>query len=139
MSDSDKASSINLFAPRHWPSWIAFGLIWLLIHLPVSWLLALSKVLGKLLYHAAKRRRRIAEINIQLCFPDWDETQRQQLLRDHFGAMVMGIFEMGMAWWMPEKRLTKILDIKGQEHLASLGSDARARRAALPSEVVRFR
>ena len=117
MSDSDKPNSKNLYAPRHWPSWIGFGLIWLLIHLPVSWLLSISSVLGKLLYHAAKRRRRIAEINIKLCFPDWDETRRQQLLRDHFSAMVMGIFEMGMAWWMSEKRLKKILDVVGQEHL----------------------
>ena len=117
MSDPDKANHQNLYAPRHWPSWIGFGLIWLLIHLPVSWLLALSKLLGKLLYHAAKRRRRIAEINIKLCFPDWDESQRQQLLRDHFSAMVMGLFEMGMAWWMSEKRLSKIMDVVGQEHL----------------------
>lgn len=124
MSDSDKPNSKKLYAPGQWPSWIGFGLIWLLIHLPVSWLLSISSVLGKLLYHAAKRRRRIAEINIQLCFPDWGEQRRQQLLRDHFSAMVMGIFEMGMAWWMPEKRLRKILDVVGQEHLdAALAQD----------------
>ncbi len=117
VSNSDKTSSINLYAPRHWPSWIGFGLIWLLIHLPVSGLLGLSRVLGKLLYHTAKRRRRIAEINIRLCFPDRDEQQHQQLVLDHFSAMVMGIFEMGMAWWVSDKRLTDILDVKGQEHL----------------------
>lgn len=117
MSDSDKPNSTNLYAPRHWPSWIGFGIIWLLIHLPISGLLRISQVLGKVLYHAAKRRRRIAEINIQLCFPDWSEQQRQQLVRDHFAAMVMGIFEMGMAWWLPDARLRKLITIKGQAHL----------------------
>lgn len=85
--------------------------------MPHRWLLALSRGLGQLLYLLAGRRRRIAAINLELCFPELPLPQRQQLLRDHFAAMVMGLFEMGMAWWLPQARLDRLLTIKGQEHL----------------------
>ncbi len=107
----------NLYAPRQWPTWVGFALVWLTVRLPLRWVLAISRGLGNLLYHLAKRRRRIAEINIELCFPELDAEQRRQLVRDHFAAMIMGIFEMGMAWWLPDARLRKLITVKGQEHL----------------------
>ncbi|HGX93343.1 MAG TPA: LpxL/LpxP family Kdo(2)-lipid IV(A) lauroyl/palmitoleoyl acyltransferase [Candidatus Tenderia sp.] len=107
----------NLYAPRQWPTWLGFALVWLIVRLPLGWVLAISRGLGRLLYHLARRRRRIAEINIKLCFPDDSEAKRTQLVRDHFAAMVMGIFEMGMAWWLPDARLEKLITVKGREHL----------------------
>ena len=107
----------NLLAPRHWPTWLGFGLVWLIVRLPLGGILAISRGLGTSLYHLARRRRRIAEVNIELCFPELSQQERNKLVRDHFAAMVMGIFEMGMAWWLPEARLRRLVTVKGQAHL----------------------
>ena len=110
----------NLYAPRHWPTWLGFGLVWLVVRLPLGWMLAISRGLGSSLYHLARRRRRIAEVNIELCFPELSRKEQSKLVRDHFAAMVMGIFEMGMAWWLPEARLRKLVTVKGQTHLETV-------------------
>lgn len=116
MSDSPKPP-IPL-SPKTWPSWFGFGLIWVAVQLlPHGALLAISRLIGRLLYTLVRRRRRIADINLKLCMPELDAAQRQQLIRDHFAASVMGIFEMGMAWWLPDARLKQMVTVKGMEHL----------------------
>ncbi len=104
-------------APRHWPTWLGFGLVWLATRLPYLAILALCRALGGVLHRIAGRRRRIAEINIELCFPELDAEQRRQLVRDHFSAMATGIFEMGMAWWLPQRRIRALARVEGVEHL----------------------
>ncbi len=107
----------KLYAPQYWPSWIFIGFVWLVIRLPFSWILFFSHLIGKLLYKTTSRRRRISEINIELCFPQLSKGEQRQLVKDHFGAIAMGIFEMAMAWWWPNKRIQKHLRIEGLEHL----------------------
>ena len=60
------------------------GLLRVTRHLPLSWLRALGAVLGWLLYAVVGRRRRIAEINVKLCFPHWSDEERRQAVRRHF-------------------------------------------------------
>ena len=94
--------------PRYWFTWFWLGLVWLTVQLPYPALLFLGKHLGRWLLPIAKRRRRIAETNLRLCFPDLSEQQRRELLVKHFESMGIAIFEIGIAWWWPERRLKKI-------------------------------
>ena len=118
MSDLSETPK-GLYAPRAWLSWLGFGLIRIVIHLPYSWVLALSNILSYPLYLFAIRRRKIADINLELCFPEMTKQERKRLIRQHFASGVTGLFEMGMAWWLPNKRLENMMTIEGQEHLES--------------------
>ncbi len=118
MPDTSPPTPSIPLSPKSWFSWFGFGLIWLAIRLlPHAGLLLISRILGRILYTLIRRRRRIADINLKLCLPELDAKQRQQMIRDHFAASVMGIFEMGMAWWLPDTRLQKMVTVKGIEHL----------------------
>ena len=117
MSNTSTSNIPGLYAPKSWPTWFGFGLVWLIVHLPYAWIQSISRGVGKLLYRILVRRRRIGEVNLALCFPERSESERKQLLQQHFGAMVMALFEMGMAWWLPDARLKKLITITGQEHL----------------------
>jgi len=109
---------LPLLTPRYWPLWIGIGILWSLTHLlPYRWQLAAGRQLGHITYQLARHRRRIADINLKLCFPDLDETQRQQLLRRHFESLGMGFLEMLSAWWLPDARLKHLEHIQGLEHL----------------------
>lgn len=103
--------------PRHWPLWLGLGLLWLLVQLPYSVLLLLGRALGWLMFVFMVERRRVAEINLQLCFADWTEQRRAQLLRENFASNGIALFETAMAWWWPRKRLQKLAQIDGLEHL----------------------
>jgi len=113
-----KANKQSIYAIRYWPSWLGMGLLRLLVLLPWPALMKLGSGIGHLIRLLAKRRVMIADINLQLCRPDMDATQRRQLIRDNFAAMGRGLLETGMAWWWPQERIEKLLiTIDGEENL----------------------
>tara|TARA_R110000782_G_scaffold108382_11_gene196927 strand:- start:602 stop:1426 length:825 start_codon:yes stop_codon:yes gene_type:complete len=62
-------------------------------------------------------RRRVAEINLALCFPQWSDERRAQVLRDNFESNGIALFETAMAWWWPSDRLRRLARVDGLEHL----------------------
>jgi len=107
----------RFFAPRYWPIWLGIGLIRLTSYLPYRWQTAIGTRFGHLCYHLASKRRQIAQVNLQLCFPELTAEQRQTLLRKHFEALGMLPIEMGICWWGTPQRLQKLVKIEGLEHL----------------------
>ncbi len=113
----ERPSGLSLLAPRYWPTWLGIFLLWLIALLPYSWVMALGRAVGRLALRFAKKRRRIADINLQLCFPEWDERKRQQMIKEHFEALGMGLFEIPLGWWAPAYRLRRLVHIEGVAHL----------------------
>jgi len=106
-----------LLHPRYWLLWLGLGVLWLFVRLPYPLLLASGRLLGMGMYHLMAERRRIGEINLALCFPDWSDARRTALLRENFQSNGIALFEMAMAWWWPKPRLAKLAYIEGLEHL----------------------
>ena len=107
----------HLLAPRYWPWWIILGLLRLINLLPYGMQLRIGAQLGGLLFHLAPRRRRIAEINLELCFPELDNRQRRALNYRHFQSLGMSLLETTFGWWGSDRRLRPLLKIQGMEHL----------------------
>lgn len=95
-------------------------LLWLLQLLPFRVLAVLGDALGAVLYQLAKSRRRIGDINLQHCFPEWDAARRQQVLRRHFQLLARTLLEYGVLWYSRPQRLQKLCRINGEERLAAL-------------------
>ena len=106
-----------LLHPRHWLSWLGFGLLRLLALLPYRPLMAVGRGLGYLVYHLAKRRRQITKINLRLCFPEWDESTITQMAKRHFASTGMGIMDFTIAWWWPDHKIDQWYEVEGLEHL----------------------
>jgi len=85
--------------------------------LPFRWQLALGKQVGRWIGRIARRRRQIARINLERCFPEWSPIQREILLDAHFVSLGIGLFETAMAWWAPDEKLRGLAQVKGAEHL----------------------
>ncbi|UAW97466.1 lipid A biosynthesis lauroyl acyltransferase [Halopseudomonas nanhaiensis] len=120
--------SAAMLHPRNWPMWAGLGLLWLCIQLPYPTILAVGRLLGRAMYHVMPERRHIAETNLQLCFPQWSNERRAQVLRENFESNGIALFEMAMAWWWPPKRLARLAHIEGLEHLQQASA---ARRGAV--------
>lgn len=103
--------------PRYWPTWMLLGMIYIVAHLPVRLNIFLGKRLAALLYRVAGSRRRIAETNIALCFPELDEAAQAQLVRRVFDSCGIGFFETAMSLWGPCARLQQRHTISGLEHI----------------------
>lgn len=65
----------------------------------------------------APKRRKIAEVNLQLCFPDKDAAWREQLLHDSFDSIGVSLLETALAWWGNERKLRPLGHVRGLENL----------------------
>ncbi len=112
-----------LLAPRWWPAWLALGCARLLCALPIRWQQALGAALGRLFGRAARGRRRIVRVNLQLCFPELDAMAIEALASAHFEALGMGLFEALQCWFAPDDRLQPFVEVFGIEHLDKAQTD----------------
>lgn len=104
-------------SPRYWPAWLGILFMRLSVFLPYGWMLALGRATGYLAYRLFPGRRRIADINLRLCFPEWDEAKREKVLKEHFASLGMGLWETPLGWWGSSDRLKGLCHIQGLEHL----------------------
>jgi KDO2-lipid IV(A) lauroyltransferase len=107
----------NPFAIRNWPAWLALGLLRCMVWLPYRAQLAAGRRLGAVVYLFARRRKRIAAVNIALCFPELAAAAQRELLRAHFAALGIGVIEIAMSWWESPQRLQRLVRLDGLEHL----------------------
>jgi KDO2-lipid IV(A) lauroyltransferase len=112
--------------------WALLMLSALLAQLPFRFQMWLGRYLGRLLHRLMKTRRYVAERNVELCFPEYSEDRRVELVKKHFEANGMAVFETGIAWFMPYWRLRKRFVIKNEECWQALQqSDTGKPRGAL--------
>ena len=99
------------------PSYLAVGLLWLVHWLPLPMLRGIGWCLGRLLYLFGRERRRVALINLRLCFPEKSEDERQDIARRHFIAFSRAVLDRTLGWWASRQRLARLFRIRGAEHL----------------------
>ena len=116
MTDT-RSSNPRLWHPRHWPSWLGMGLAWLLACLPFAAQLWIGRRLGELTYHLLPGRRRVAAVNLKLCFPEKSDAERNKLLRAHFRSVGMGAMETLICWWGSSDRIKRLSDLDGLQNL----------------------
>ena len=85
--------------------------------LPQPALLGLGRAVAWLVLPFLPSRRRIAAINIALCFPELDGARQAALVRGSLVNTVVGIFELMRAWYAPPRVLAGMARIEGMEHL----------------------
>jgi len=79
--------------------------------------MAAGRWLGRMVMRLAGSRRRIAEQNIKICFPELTPVERSTLTRRHFESIGMGVIELGIAWWAADDYMNRIVELRGIEHL----------------------
>lgn len=109
--------SKHLLHPRYWLTWSGLGLLYVLVLLPYPIIYQIGKSLGLLSMKVAKRRREIARRNIELCFPEMTDAQRENLLKENFISTGLAIFETGMAWFWSDRRVRKYSSTIGSEYI----------------------
>jgi len=107
----------RLSDPRLYPSWIGVGLFWLVGQLPWSFLQAIGRGVGRLAWRLAKKRRHIAETNIQLCFPELSPQEQEDLARRCVISTGEAILEMAGSYNNHRIDLNKNLTVTGMEHI----------------------
>ena len=93
------------------------GFLWLLGKTPQWIALGLSRPLGWLLLHTVRRRRRVAERNLERCFPELEAPQRAELVAACFHSVGRMLFEMAWSWSASDRFLRRISRVEGVEEI----------------------
>ncbi|QQD17491.1 LpxL/LpxP family Kdo(2)-lipid IV(A) lauroyl/palmitoleoyl acyltransferase [Spongiibacter nanhainus] len=109
----------QLLAPRYWPTWCGVAVMWFLAQLPRAVNHALGRGMGTLFYYFARQRRRIAWVNLEMCFPEKSEAERQRLLKRTMQDQGIGLMETVRAWFRPIEDLDIVPELHGEEHLSN--------------------
>ena len=106
-------------APKYWGFWLGIGIWRALLFLPYPILRRIGNGLGALFCHlkVGKRRAAIARRNLELCFPDMPESEREAVLQENLRAVGMAIIETGMAWFWSDARIKKWSKVEGLHYL----------------------
>ncbi len=99
------------------------GLMWLQARLPLRLQPVLGRLWGGLLWRIGGRRKRIAERNLALCFPERTPEQRAELLRAHFHSLGMSMVELPLAWFGSYRRLPRLGRVEGLERVQQLQAE----------------
>jgi Kdo2-lipid IVA lauroyltransferase/acyltransferase len=106
-----------LLHPRHWPMWLGVAAMWLFAQLPHRAGAALGGALGAIARRFARQRRRIAERNLALCFPELPAPERERLLARTFRSIGIGAHEFVAAWWGSVGRMPEHTTFEGVERI----------------------
>jgi len=122
----DTRFKLEYLKPSYLGVWLAMLFLWLLMFLPGSLIDGLANRLGDVFRNVNKKRRRIARVNINLCFPDMDEEEKKQLIRNNFRHQARSVLYYGLIWWAPKFILKKKIILKGQENIENVLSQNRS-------------
>lgn len=106
----------RFWRPKYWGLWLALLLLRFVTLLPFRWQMHIGRALGRMAMPLVPKRRRVARVNLRLCFPELDDAAIEELVREHFESTGMSMIEMGLAWWISDKRAREIVNITGAEH-----------------------
>ncbi|MCZ7598888.1 MAG: hypothetical protein M5U09_15790 [Gammaproteobacteria bacterium] len=87
--------AVDYLHPRHAGTWLLLALIGVTFLMPRRAALRLGAALGRLFHRRNPKRRAIARINIDFCFPDLDETARDALVLEHFEYYGRNVVDFG--------------------------------------------
>ncbi len=100
-----------------WSARLLVGTVHSLGRLPWPLSRRLGSFLGTLAYGLSPRARRVALINVGLCFPGRSARERRRLVRANFRLMGEALFAVARVWWASPAEIKTFVHLTGGEHL----------------------
>jgi len=104
--------------PRNWPT--ALLLLTLrLCHkvLPYKLKIRLCVGIGRLVYRVYGRARHVVRVNLEICFPDLAEAEREKLIKTNFEQWAISLIEIAISWWGDSDGVLDNIEFVGTDHL----------------------
>lgn len=101
--------------------------------LPLPAAHALGAALGWIFFAVPNKRRRTAEINLELCFPEMSPAERRRLLRRNLMEMGKSVAEIGVLWTRDATILRRLIHrVSGEDEVKQAMARGQGLILALP-------
>tara|TARA_R110002072_G_scaffold173230_2_gene327842 strand:- start:10569 stop:12176 length:1608 start_codon:yes stop_codon:yes gene_type:complete len=106
----------SLFNPLYLPAWLSIAILKLISMLPLKPQRKIGQALGKIAYYLLKERRLACKTNIKLCFPELNQNQQQNLVKENFKYLGIGFIESAFSWFSSDKKIEPLIEFKNIEY-----------------------
>jgi KDO2-lipid IV(A) lauroyltransferase len=96
---------------------LAVNLAKLIAKLPLTVILMLGGSIGWLTWATPNKRKKVAQRNIELCFPELSKEQQKKLLKDNLISTGKGFAETLIAYWGKTDKFIDRFQVSGLEHV----------------------
>jgi Kdo2-lipid IVA lauroyltransferase/acyltransferase len=103
--------------PRFWLSWLGLLLMRLSVYLPAKLQYRIGMLLGQLMQPFMRSRAKVVRRNLQLCFPEMSDAEREYLVKKILKNTGMMMIETAISWWASDRQLRRRVTYEGLEHL----------------------
>jgi lipid A biosynthesis lauroyl/palmitoleoyl acyltransferase len=106
--------NIKFIHPKFFPTWILILLMRVGVFIPFSTQVIIGRTIGKAMYPFMSKLRSTAYSNISHCFPEKKQSQVNALVKSHFEAIGISLFETANAYYASDKKIIKLLTTKNE-------------------------
>ena len=106
--------NIKFIHPKFFPTWILILLMRVGVFIPFSIQVIIGRTIGKVMYPFMSKLRSTAYSNISHCFPEKKQSQVNALVKSHFEAIGISLFETANAYYASDKKIIKLLTTKNE-------------------------
>lgn len=110
--------------PRHWPTWLGLGLLWLARNRGPRGRRRIGRHLGALVRVLLPARRRVVATNLALAFPEKDPAERKALMHANYRETGTALLEGATAWWGRDAAIGAVR-FEGWEHVERAAATGR--------------
>ena len=127
-SSFDSSLKASYFLPKYWKSWFLLVLLFLFSYMPIRWRDNFASFVAKKIYCTKflNKRKKIAFINLDLCFPEYSKAQKEQLMQTNIRALAQITLSLGELAFRSQDFILKRVNMIGEDHIKQAQADNKA-------------
>lgn len=87
------------------------------VYLPAKLQYRIGMLLGQLMQPFMRSRAKVVRRNLELCFPEMSDAEREYLVKKILKNTGMMMIETAISWWASDRQLRRRVTYEGLEHL----------------------
>lgn len=127
-SSFDTSLKASHFLPKYWLSWFLLALLFAFSYIPVKWRDRFSSFIAKKIYNTKflNKRKKIAFINLSLCFPEYSKEQKELLMQDNIRALIQITLSLGELAFRSRNFILDRVNMVGESHIEKAQAENKA-------------
>lgn len=113
----DRETDVRALKSRSLTAWLLVSTFEWLARASMRTRLRIGRVLTAVAWVTMRRRRKIAQRNLELCFPELSIAQRRSLLKAHFRALVQSFIDRSVIWFGSPDEIRDFVSLSGVERV----------------------
>ncbi|PKG39602.1 lauroyl-Kdo(2)-lipid IV(A) myristoyltransferase [Psychromonas sp. Urea-02u-13] len=118
-SSFDTSLKLKHLHPKYWVTWSLLFLLFLFSFCPIRLRDRFAALVAKFIYTKKflNKRKKIAFINLGLCFPEYSEEDKDALMRKNIKAIAQISLSLGELFFRSHKHILSRSHVVGEEHI----------------------